>query len=118
VLVLICPPSKKVGQKSERSRIKVRRSALGHGNKFAINPKEQSMSHENAALIQKLYTAFASGDVDAVLGHMSPEIIWNEAENNPYADGNPYVGPAAVAPGVFSRLRLLTNFTLEVFKSY
>ena len=35
---------------------------------------------------------------------MSPSIIWNEAENFPYADQNPYVGPGAVAQGVFARL--------------
>ncbi len=62
------------------------------------------MSHENAALIQGLYAAFAVGDVAAVMGAMSPDIIWNEAENHPYADGNPYVGPQAVAEGVFARL--------------
>ena len=62
------------------------------------------MSHENAALIQKLYAAFEAGDVAAVLGAMAPDIIWNEAENHPYADGNPYVGPQAVAEGVFARL--------------
>jgi uncharacterized protein len=65
---------------------------------------ENSMSHENAALIQSLYRAFAVGDVAAVLGAMAPDIIWNEAENHPYADGNPYVGPGAVAKGVFARL--------------
>jgi ketosteroid isomerase-like protein len=35
---------------------------------------------------------------------MDPEIEWNEAENFPYADGNPYIGPDAVVEGVFSRL--------------
>ena len=62
------------------------------------------MSHENATLIQSLYAAFAVGDVPAVLASMSPDIIWNEAENNPYADGNPYVGPQKVAEWIFTRL--------------
>ena len=35
---------------------------------------------------------------------MDPEIVWYEAENFPYSDRNPYVGPAAVAEGVFQRL--------------
>lgn len=61
------------------------------------------MSKPNVQLIQGLYDAFAAGDVPGVLGRMSPEIVWNEAENFPYADGNPYVGPAAVANGVFAR---------------
>jgi uncharacterized protein len=66
--------------------------------------QEQAMSHENAALIQALYGAFSLGDIDAVLEHMSPGIIWNEAENHPYADGNPYVGRQAVLQGIFARL--------------
>lgn len=61
------------------------------------------MSQENVALIRGIYDAFAAGDVPAVLGAMSPGIVWNEAENFPYADGNPYVGPDAVAAGVFAR---------------
>jgi ketosteroid isomerase-like protein len=61
------------------------------------------MSQENVALIRGIYDGFAAGDVGAVLGGMSPTIVWNEAENFPYADGNPYVGPQAVAEGVFHR---------------
>jgi ketosteroid isomerase-like protein len=62
------------------------------------------MSQENVALIRGMYDAFTRGDVPGVLGVMSPDIVWNEAENYPYADGNPYVGPMAVAQGVFARL--------------
>ena len=62
------------------------------------------MSQENVALIQGLYAAFGAGDVPAVLERMSPDIVWNEAENFPYADGNPYQGPEAVLTGVFARL--------------
>ena len=61
------------------------------------------MSAANVALIKGIYDGFAAGDVGAVLGAMSPDIVWNEAENFPYADGNPYVGPQAVAEGVFAR---------------
>jgi ketosteroid isomerase-like protein len=50
-----------------------------------------------------MYDAFALGDVGGVLGAMSPGIVWNEADDFPYADGNPYVGPQAVAEGVFAR---------------
>lgn len=57
-----------------------------------------------ADLVRGLYDAFARGDVPAVLGAMDPNIEWNEAENFPYADGNPYRGPNAVAEGVFMRL--------------
>lgn len=57
----------------------------------------------NVELIRGLYDAFARGDVAAVLRPMSPEIVWNEAENFLYADGNPYVGPDAIVNGVFAR---------------
>lgn len=62
------------------------------------------MSEENLKLVQEMYDAFARGDVPSVLAAMDPQIEWNEAENFPYADGNPYIGPAAVAEGVFQRL--------------
>ena len=58
------------------------------------------MSKENVALIRGLYDGFAAGNVPDVLARMSPAIIWNEAENFPYADGNPYVGPEAILNGV------------------
>lgn len=61
------------------------------------------MSTENVAIIRSIYRGFAEGDVAAVLGAMSPEIVWMEAENFPYADRNPYRGPEAVAAGVFAR---------------
>jgi ketosteroid isomerase-like protein len=55
--------------------------------------------------IQSMYDAFAKGDVPYVLGMLSPNIVWNEAENFVYADRNPYIGPQAVLEGVFMRLR-------------
>lgn len=58
----------------------------------------------NAALIDGLYKAFAAGDIPAVLGTMDPKIVWNEAESNNLADGNPYIGPEAVLNGVFGRV--------------
>lgn len=61
------------------------------------------MSQENVDLIRGLYDAFAAGDVPGVLGVMSPDIVWMEAESYPYADGNAYVGPQAVLEGVFAR---------------
>ena len=57
----------------------------------------------NVNLVRRVYDAFAKGDVAGVLGGMDAGIVWNEAENFPYADGNPYVGPEAVANGVFAR---------------
>jgi ketosteroid isomerase-like protein len=62
------------------------------------------MSQTNVEIIQSLYAAFARGDGPDVLAKMDPAIVWNEAENFPYADRNPYVGQAAVAEGIFFRL--------------
>jgi ketosteroid isomerase-like protein len=62
------------------------------------------MSQENVELIRAIYDAFAAGDIPGVVGRMSPDMVWNEAENFPYADGNPYRGPEAILSGVFARL--------------
>jgi ketosteroid isomerase-like protein len=61
------------------------------------------MSASNVSMIREIYAAFAAGDVGGVLGAMSPDIVWREADDFPYADGNPYIGPQAVAEGVFAR---------------
>ena len=58
----------------------------------------------NVEVVQGIYDAFAAGDGGAVLATFSPEIVWNEAESNSLADGNPYVGPQAIAEGVFGRI--------------
>ena len=61
------------------------------------------MSQENVNVVKRLYQAFSKGDVEGVLGVMSADIVWNEADDFPYADRNPYHGPMAVAEGVFGR---------------
>lgn len=58
----------------------------------------------NAKIVRALYAAFAEGDMPAALATMADEIVWNEAENYPYSDRNPYVGPQAVLMGVFARI--------------
>ena len=62
------------------------------------------MSVENVAVVKGIYQAFGTGDVPAVVAALSPGIEWNEAENFPYSDGNPYLGPDAVLGGVFARI--------------
>lgn len=54
--------------------------------------------------IKAAYAAFGRNDPSVLFGAMDPAITWYEAEGNPLADGNPYVGPAAVGEGVFARL--------------
>jgi uncharacterized protein len=57
----------------------------------------------NLDTVRAIYQAFAAGDLPGVLGRLSHDISWTEADNFPYADGNPYIGPQAVAAGVFAR---------------
>ena len=61
-------------------------------------------SPDNVAIIDNLYKNFAKGDIPAVLAAMDADVVWNEAEGNTYADGNPYKGPDAVLQGVFARI--------------
>ena len=61
-------------------------------------------SPDNVSIVQSAYNAFAAGDVNSVLATFDPNIVWNEAENFPYADGNPYIGGEAIVNGVFGRI--------------
>src|SRR5215203_2915623 len=54
--------------------------------------------------IQAAYAALANNDPSILFGAMAPDIQWHEAQGNPLADRNPYVGPQAVGEGVFGRL--------------
>lgn len=54
--------------------------------------------------IQAAYSAFGRNDPSVLFAAMDPAISWNEAEGNPLADRNPYVGPQAIGEGVFARL--------------
>lgn len=58
------------------------------------------MSNLNS--VQGVYDAFAKGDIPAVLGFLSSDVDWTEAEGFPY--GGTYTGPNAVLEGVFMRL--------------
>ncbi|HEX8061901.1 MAG TPA: nuclear transport factor 2 family protein [Allosphingosinicella sp.] len=62
------------------------------------------MSAQNVDLVRAIYDAFAGGDIPRVVALMSADMVWNEADNFPYADGNPYCGPEAILGGVFARL--------------
>jgi uncharacterized protein len=54
--------------------------------------------------IRAAYAALGRNDPSLLFGAMSPAIAWHEAEGNPLADRNPYVGAAAIGAGVFGRL--------------
>jgi ketosteroid isomerase-like protein len=62
--------------------------------------------------IKAAYAAFGRNDPSVLFEVMDPAINWNEAEGNPLADGNPYVGPQAVGERVFGRLgAAISNFS-------
>jgi uncharacterized protein len=54
--------------------------------------------------IEAAYAAFANNDPSVLFGAMAPDVQWFEAEGNPLADRNPYVGAQAIGEGVFGRL--------------
>ena len=75
------------------------------------------MSQQEPETIRAVYAAFARGAAPAVLAMFDSQIVWNEAENIPYADRNPYVGPQQVAEGVFGRILAdFDRFTVNVEK--
>ncbi|MDZ7755052.1 nuclear transport factor 2 family protein [Rhodohalobacter sp.] len=71
---------------------------------FMTNCSQVQSDNPNVEIVQGIYDAFAVGDGAAVVATFSPDIIWNEAESNSLAEGNPYIGPQAVAEGVFGRI--------------
>ncbi len=56
----------------------------------------------NLDLIRGVYQAFSMGDISAVLGAMSADIRWIEAEGGPY--GGIFSGPDEVLANVFMKL--------------
>jgi uncharacterized protein len=58
----------------------------------------------NGDIVKGIYSAFARGDVPAVLGTFDAGIVWNEAEGYRFAAGNPYLGPNAILQHVFMPL--------------
>jgi len=56
----------------------------------------------NLNSVKEVYDGFAKGDMPRVLGFLSPDIAWTEAEGFPYS--GTYHGPNGVLSGVFMRL--------------
>ncbi|GAA0468980.1 nuclear transport factor 2 family protein [Parasphingorhabdus litoris] len=61
------------------------------------------MASSSKALIERIYAAFAARDIEAFTNALAVDIVWNEAENFPYADRNPYRGIKQIMEGVLSR---------------
>lgn len=75
---------------------------------------------DNVTLMKNLYDAFARGDIAAVLGAMSPDIRWHQAEGNPYMPtGQAWVGPDAVLNNLFTRIGAeWDGFTIHIKSFY
>ena len=56
------------------------------------------------AVVKKFYDSFVQGDIEAVVATLSDDLDWRESENFLLGDRNPYLSPAAVVDGVFSRI--------------
>ena len=68
-------------------------------SQLGINPFANS---DNYIVIQGLYDDFKTGNIPGISAAMDANIVWNEAENFPLADGNPYIGFDAILAGVFA----------------
>lgn len=63
--------------------------------------------------VKAAYAAFGRNDPSVLFGAMDAAITWNEAEGNPLADRNPYIGAQAIGEGVFGRLlAAIDNFSV------
>jgi ketosteroid isomerase-like protein len=58
------------------------------------------METSSVEVVRGVYEAFGRGDVPAVLGAMTDDIEWHEADGMPY--GGVYHGPQTVAEKVFA----------------
>ena len=74
----------------------------------------------NVDVMRSLYDAFGRGEIPEVLGMMSPDIKWYEAESNPYRpSGEPWTGPDAVLNNLFMRIGAeWDGFTVHVKSLY
>jgi uncharacterized protein len=69
------------------------------------------VTEQNVQIIEGVYEAFARGDVAAVLGAMTDDVEWHEAEGMPY--GGVYRGGDAVAQNVFGPITTdIPDFTV------
>ena len=67
----------------------------------------------NVAVIERLYQAFAAGDLDTVFDLIDPDVEWIEADGIPYS--GVFKGHDAILNGVFAKIGAeWDNFTAKV----
>src|ERR1044072_8661879 len=64
-----------------------------HSVRWAAKFSRREKHLSNLDSVKSTYEAFATGDIFKVLGNLSPDIAWTEAEGFPYA--GTYRGPKA-----------------------
>jgi hypothetical protein len=74
------------------------------GSEIALAIQDIESKSNNVKVVEAAYANFASGDIPAFLALLDANVVWNEAENFIYADGNPYIGANNIVKGVFSRI--------------
>ena len=72
----------------------------GSGAAMAMAADTASAANPQATA-QKLYDAFAQGDMATIAALLGNDVNWVEAEGGPYEATNPHVGVQGVAAGVF-----------------
>jgi ketosteroid isomerase-like protein len=78
---------------------------------------ETANNPTNVEIINGIYSSLENGDFDGFLESLDEKIIWNEAENHPYDDGNPYIGHQAITE-LFARLGEWDNFSVDSLNTY
>lgn len=69
----------------------------------------------NMDAVNRIYAAFAAGNIPAVLELFDPSIEWLAAENSPLADRSPYRGLNQVVEGVLTRIGVeFPGLTIQV----
>jgi ketosteroid isomerase-like protein len=70
----------------------------------------------NVEVISNMYANFVKGDVPAVLGAMTPDIVWAECKGMPFVKGDGiFIGPEAVLTNVFMQLGVyIDGFNIAV----
>lgn len=69
------------------------------------NETPESTDINNAKeTVETVYNGFSTGDIPLAISTMAEDVEWHEAEGNPYADKNPYIGADAIITGLFARL--------------
>ncbi|WGK65850.1 nuclear transport factor 2 family protein [Croceiramulus getboli] len=88
-----------------------------HLVRVELKQNEGYSGASNLKIVNSVYESFGKGDIPAALAVMDKDVVWNEAESNSLAVGNPYIGPDAVLKGVFMKLgEMYQSFSLKDIK--